>query len=304
MGGMKFWCVTAFMKSTELVPIARMVDEAGYHGMMLSDHIFYPQDLKSPYPYSPYEDGRPIWEPETSWPDSWVTIGAMIGATERLHFSNNIYIAPNRPILAVAKQVSTAAVISGNRVELGTAAGWMREEFEQMGQDFDNRGPRTGEMIEALRELWKPGWVEFHGEYYDIPAMMLGPAPDQPIPIYTGGHSGPALRRAARHADGWVGNAYDWDTLAGIVARLRTLLAEEGRADDPFEIISGFYEPPSLDLYRRAAEELGVTGLYALPWSNLIDVSTDQRDGLLENAAAYRDAINRFADDFVHPMAD
>ena len=53
MGGMKFWCVTAFMKSTELVPIARMVDEAGYHGMMLSDHIFYPQDLKSPYPYLP-----------------------------------------------------------------------------------------------------------------------------------------------------------------------------------------------------------------------------------------------------------
>ena len=173
-----------------------------------------------------------------------------------------------------------------------------------MGQDFDNRGPRTNEMIEALRELWKPGWVEFHGEFYDIPPMMMGPAPDEPIPIYTGGHSGPALRRAARHADGWIGNAYDWDTLADILGRLRALLEEEGRADDPFEIITGFYEPPSLDLYRRAEEELGVTGLFALPWATLIDVSTDQRDGLLENATAYRDAINQFADEIVHPLAD
>ncbi len=300
---MRFWCVTAFMKSTELVPVARMADEAGYHGMMLSDHIFYPRDLKSPYPYSPYEDGRPIWDPETSWPDTWVTVGAMIGATERLHYSNNIYIAPNRPLLAVAKQVSTAAVISQNRVALGMAAGWMREEFEQMGQDFDNRGPSTSEMIQALRELWKPGWVEFHGEFYEIPPMTMGPAPDEPIPIYTGGHSGPALRRAARHADGWVGNAYDWDTLAGIVARLRALLAEEGRAGDPFEIITGLYEPPSLDLYRRASEELGVTGMYALPWAGLENVSADNRAGLLENASAYRDAINRFAEQFVHPLA-
>ncbi|MCY4271038.1 MAG: TIGR03619 family F420-dependent LLM class oxidoreductase [bacterium] len=301
---MRFWCVSAFMKSTELVPIAQMADEAGYHGMMLSDHIFYPRELKSPYPYSPYEDGRPIWDPETSWPDTWVTIGAMIGATERLHFSNNVYIAPCRPILSVAKQVSTAAVISGNRVALGMAAGWMREEFEQMGQDFADRGPRTSEMIEALRELWKPGWVEFHGEFYDIPPIMMEPAPDEPIPIYTGGHSGPALRRAARHADGWVGNAYDWDILAGIVARLRGLLAEEGRADDPFEIITGFYEPPSLDLYRRASEELGVTGLYALPWAGLEAVSTDNRAGLLENASSYHDAVNRFAEEFVHPLAE
>ena len=75
-------------------------------------------------------------------------------------------------------------------------------------------------------------------------------------------------------------------------------------ADEPFDIISGFYEPPSLDLYRRAEEELGITGLYALPWAELEDVSTDNRKGLLENASAYRDAINRFAEDFVVPLAE
>jgi len=176
------------MRSDELIDVARMLDDAGYHGVMVSDHVCYPRELKSPYPYSPHEDGRPIWEPETSWPDTWVLIGAMIGATKNLHFSNNIYIAGNRPLLVVAKQVGTAAVLSHNRVEFGLAAGWMREEFELNGQDWDNRGKRLNEMIRALRELWKPGWVEWHGDYYDIPSMTLGPSPTEPVPIHSGGH--------------------------------------------------------------------------------------------------------------------
>jgi len=299
----KFWCSTAFMQSHELVDVARALDEAGYHGVMVSDHIFYPRDLKSPYPYSPHPDGRPIWDPETSWPDTWVLIGAMTGATTNLHFSNNIYVAPNRPILTVAKQVGTAAVLSDNRVELGVAAGWMREEFEANGQDFDNRGPRTNEMIQALRELWKPGWVEWHGEYYDIPAMQLGPVPTAPVPIYCGGHSTPALRRAARYCDGWVGNAYPWEDAERIIGTLRRMLAEEGRANDPFEIIIGLYEVPSVDVYQRAAEELGVTGMMCMPWAGGLDaVSAGEHDELKRPASAYVGAINRFAEEIVHKM--
>jgi probable F420-dependent oxidoreductase len=295
----KFWAVTAFMRSDELIGIAQLLDEAGYHGVAVSDHVCYPRELKSPYPYSPYPDGRPIWEPETSWPDTWVLIGAMVGATKRLHFTNNIYIAGNRPILVVAKQVSTAAVLSGNRVELGVAAGWMREEFELNGQDWDNRGRRLNEMIQALRVLWQPGWVEWHGQYYDIPEMTLGPAPTAPIPIYTGGHTEAALRRAARFGDGWIGNAYPYDEAAQHIGELRRYLKEYGREDEPFEILCGFYEPPSVDLYRRAAEELGVTSTYCLPWSSLDDNSEGRIDAQLGTASGYRDAIARFADEIV-----
>src|SRR3954453_15752019 len=186
---MRFWCSTAFMSSPELPQVAKMLDDAGYWGAMMSDHVIYPRDLKSPYSYSPHPDGRPIWEPETSWPDSWVLIGAMESITKNLHLSNNIYIAPARPILQVAKQVATASVLSSGRMSLGLAAGWMREEFELMGQDYDNRGPRLNEMIQALRELWKGGWVEHHGEYYDIPALMMEPHPESPVPIFCGGHT-------------------------------------------------------------------------------------------------------------------
>jgi probable F420-dependent oxidoreductase len=269
---MKFWVATAWMEPTELIGLSRLLDDAGMHGLMVSDHLVYPRELVSKYPYSPHEDGRPIWEPETVWPDPWVTIGAMAAVTEQLRFTTNIYVAPMRPILQVAKEIGTAAVISNNRVALGAGAGWMREEFDLQGQSFSNRGKRFTEMIVALRELWKGGWVEFHGEYYDIPALTMEPHPSEPVPIYVGGHSDAALRRAAKVADGWIGNAYPWDEAEHHVAKLKGFLAEEGRADDDFEIICGLYAMPEPDLFKRAEEELGITGTLCRPWALDADV--------------------------------
>src|SRR6478736_1733339 len=135
---MQFWSGTAFMDPLEAVPVARMLDEAGYDGILCSDHMIYPRELSSPYP-------------DTAWPDPWVLIGAMAAVTNRLRFSNAIYVAPARPLLEVAKLVATASVLSHGRVSLAAGIGWMREEYEQMGQDFANRGKRLDEMIPALR---------------------------------------------------------------------------------------------------------------------------------------------------------
>ena len=93
---MKFWASTAFSPPDHYLPLARAADEAGVHGIMMSDHIFYPRDLKTPYPYS--ADGTPIWPPETAWPDNWVTIGAMAAVTERVQFGTSVYIAPARDL--------------------------------------------------------------------------------------------------------------------------------------------------------------------------------------------------------------
>ncbi|PRC50380.1 LLM class F420-dependent oxidoreductase, partial [Mycobacterium sp. ITM-2017-0098] len=96
-----------------------------------SDHLIYPRHLKSVYPDSP--DGLPPWQPETAWPDAWVLTGAMAAVTTNLRFSNAVYIAPARPLLEVAKQVATAATLSGGRVSLAAGVGWMREEYALMG---------------------------------------------------------------------------------------------------------------------------------------------------------------------------
>jgi probable F420-dependent oxidoreductase len=275
------------MDPLEAVPVARMLDEAGYDGILCSDHMIYPRELSSPYPDS--ADGKPGWEPDTAWPDPWVLIGAMAAVTNRLRFSNAIYVAPARPLLEVAKLVATASVLSHGRVSLAAGIGWMREEYEQMGQDFANRGRRLDEMIPALRELWRGGWVSWQGEYYQVPEMMVEPHPPSRVPILCGGESEVALRRAARLCDGWVGYAYGWDESVGYATRLTELRREYGREQEPFEIVLALLEPPSVDMYRRA-EEAGITTVMCRPWLGL------QPGAGVES---YREPIERFAEDFI-----
>src|SRR3984893_353807 len=183
---MQFWSGTAFMLATEAVTVAPMLDEAGFDGIVPSDHLIYPRKLKSAYP-SP--SGRPWWTPDTGWPDSWILIGAMAAVTKRLRFSNAVYVAPARPLLEVAKQVATASVVSEGRVSRAVGVGWMREEYELMGQAFDDRGKRLNEMIPALRALWHGGWVSWSGQYYQVPELMIETHPAEPVPIMGGGES-------------------------------------------------------------------------------------------------------------------
>jgi probable F420-dependent oxidoreductase len=285
---MQFWSGTAFMKATDGVAIASMLDEAGFDGIVTSDHMIYPRELSSPYPDS--DSGKPGWAPDTAWPDAWVLTGAMAAVTRRLRFSNAIYVAPARPLLEVARLVAAAADISGGRVGLAAGIGWMREEFELMGQDFTNRGKRLDEMIPALRELWKGGWVSWSGEYYQVPEMMLEPHPPAPVPISVGGESEAALRRAARLCDGWVGYAYAWDEAVGYVQRLQALRREYGRENEPFDILLALLEPPSVDLYRRA-EDIGITSVMCRPWFGM-DVGD-------KGVEAYRGPIEKFAEEII-----
>ena len=285
---MQFWSGTAFMKTSEIVPVARMFDEAGYDGMLCSDHMIYPRDLSSPYPGSP--SAKPPWPPETAWPDCWVQIGAMAAVTKRLRFSNAVYVAPARPLLEVAKLVATASALSGGRVSLAAGVGWMREEYDLMGQDFTTRGKRLDEMIPALRALWAGGWVSWSGEYYQVPEMMIEPHPEGRVPILCGGESDAALRRAVRLCDGWVGYAYGWDEAMTYVNKLTTLRREYDRDGEPFDIMLALMEPPSTDLYKRA-EDAGITAVMCAPW-----MSAELPGGDVER---YREPIERFAEDII-----
>jgi probable F420-dependent oxidoreductase len=284
----EFWSGTAFMKTTEAVAVAQMVDDAGFDGIVSSDHMIYPRELASPYPDSP--TGKPMWAPDTAWPDSWVLIGAMAAVTSRLRFSNAVYVAPARPLLEVAKQVATASVISEGRVSLAVGVGWMREEYELMRQDFDTRGKRLNEMIPALRALWQGGWVSWSGQHYQVPELMIEPHPQAPVPILCGGESEAALRRAARLCDGWVGYAYAWGDAVVYVQKLKELRREYGRENEPFEIMLALLEPPSPDLYKRA-QDIGITAVMCSPWSGV-----DLASGDVER---FRAPIERFAETII-----
>src|ERR1700752_2279770 len=107
----------------------------------------------------------------------------MAAVTTRHRFSNAVYVPPARPLLEVAKQVATASVVSQGRVSLAVGVGWMREEYELLGQNFGNRGKRVDEMIPALRALWRGGWVAWSGQYDQVPEMMIEPHPTAPVPV-------------------------------------------------------------------------------------------------------------------------
>ena len=287
---MKFWNSLAFLDVEDTVPLAVASEEAGYHGITIPEHLFYPQSFDSKYPYS--ADGRPAFTEDSPWPDPWILIGAMATHTSRMRFTTNVYVAPLRDLFTVAKNVSTAASLSGGRVALGIGAGWMREEFEQTGQDFDSRGKRLNEMIPALRKIWTGDWAEFHGDYYDFGPLKMSPVPSEPIPIIVGGHSSAAFRRAAVHGDGWMGVHYDVETAEQHIGSLKKALADAGRDADGFEIIIALNTRLDADNVKRM-EDLGATGMLTAPAMRIKEGSTQ----------AKVDAINRYAEKVIAPLS-
>ncbi len=292
----RFHQSVAFLPTRQIVPLALASEELGYGGMYVSDHLFNPRQLESRYTYSKREDGAPAWEKETAWPDPMCVISGLATLTERMVFTTGIYIAPVRDLITVAKTVGTTAVLSDNRLRLGVGVGWCKEEFEQTGQDFSNRGKRLDEMIVALRALWRGGWVEHHGTYYDVPECQMEPAPSAPVPIIGGGHSPVALRRTAALCDGWIAaGAYREEEAWDHLDDLRAALKDAGREDEEdFSIYLSLAERPSVDLYRRFADA-GVTDFVCAPWMGAAPPGTPDDEAL----SARLDAVRRFAEDIV-----
>ena len=284
---LKFCVSGAFSPPEDLGPLAVAADAHGWSTFTIADHLVNPVETRSTYPYT--DDGARRWEMGTPWPDPWVTIGHLSALTQRLRFLTTVFILPARMPVHVAKQVSTAAALSGDRVELGIGMGWMEEEFDLAGTPFGKRGKRADEMIDVLRKLWTGEVVEHHGDHFDVPALEMLPAPSQPIPIIVGGTSEAALRRAARN-DGWVSDLHTTDELAAIREQIEGYRVEYGRTDVPFAMYGSAKDAWNLDGYRRVAEA-GVTHLVTMPWYFYAGADAD--------LAGKIDGIKRFEDDII-----
>jgi len=297
---MRFHQAVTFLPLEEVRNLSKAADDLGYSGIYLSDHLFNPRDLKSKYTYSKAPDGSPFWEKETAWPDPMCLISALSAVTTNLTFTTGIYIAPVRDLITVAKTVGTAAVLSGNRVRLGVGVGWCEEEYVQTGQNFRTRGKRLNEMIPALKALWQGGWVEYHGEYYDVPACQMNPSPSEPIPFIGGGNSEAALLRASTLCDGWVNTGAATPEQAFTeVAAIKDAVKGAGREHEPFSIYVAVKAFPDLDLYRRL-EDAGVTDLLCAPWMSVQAKEGDTPESI---HAARLAVCEQFAEHYIAPMS-
>ncbi|MFQ5417445.1 MAG: TIGR03619 family F420-dependent LLM class oxidoreductase [Myxococcota bacterium] len=288
---MKFCTSLAFSDPTQFCDLARTADAAGWEALIVSDHVVHPQTIGSPYPYT--ANNEPRWESQAPWPDPWVAIAAMAAVTERLRFLTGIYVLPMRNPFVVAKALGTAAVMSNNRISLGLGVGWMKEEFDLLGESFRNRGRRADEMIDVLRKLWTGGMVEHHGEFYDFAPLRMSPAVEGEIPLIVGGLSEPALRRAARIGDGWISDIHTTEELAAIVAKLDAFRAEYGREQRPFQVIAAAKDAFDVDGFKRL-EGAGVTHVQTMPWALY--------EGSGDTLAEKQEGLERFADEIIAKM--
>lgn len=281
---MKFWQALSFSESDQLLDIAKTCDEVGFEGVFISDHMFYPGDYEKKYPYSP--DGDPGFTAETPWPDPWVTIGSLAAVTERLRFTTFIYILGLRNPIEVAKSTSTLGVLSNDRFALGIGAGWMREEFETMGVEFKSRGKRLDESIEVLHKLWSGEMVEHHGTHFNFDPLSMCPVPEKRVPVWVGGISAPALKRAARIGDGWLGSGQTVDEAVALLNELNGYRKEYGRENEPFETIVPLVTPPTPDDLKKI-QDAGADGTVSYPFTYVVGPTStlDEKRAYLEGYA-------------------
>jgi probable F420-dependent oxidoreductase len=259
---MKFWQAITWSETDQLIEIARFAEELGFHGLMSGDHAVYPESISPDYPYS--DSGMPPMQSDDEYPDQTAIFAAMAAVTTTLHFTCGVYVLPLRNPHEVARACATLAILSDNRFILGAGVGWMKEEFDIYGVDFRTRGKRTVEMIEVLHKLWRGGMVEHRGEHFDFPRVQLSPAPATPPPIYVGGASEVALKRAARN-DGYIGAGTLPQDVAPLLKRLEELRREYGRDHLPFEAMLGISAEPSLDLFKQLQDD-GLESTVAPPF--------------------------------------
>ncbi|MEV6232520.1 TIGR03619 family F420-dependent LLM class oxidoreductase [Saccharopolyspora shandongensis] len=260
---MKFTLSVAMSPLDQLTELARTAEECGFDSVALPDSLFYSEQVSAAYPYTP--DGSRMWTAETPWADPLIAAAAMGAATSRLRFYTSVLkLGPRNPVL-LARQLASVAVLTGDRFGLGIGLGWAPEEFEWCGAPYAKRGARVDEAIEVLRLILAGGMVEYHGEFFDFDRLQMSPAPARPVPIYVGGHTDAALRRAARVGDGWASAMMGIDDLRSTIGRLAELRAECGRAGEPFEIQAVCVDRFGVDGYREQAE-IGVTDAIVVPW--------------------------------------
>ena len=288
---MKFVISAAFQPPEHLVPIAIAADEAGYEAIASSDHAVYPETLDTPYPYT--EDGVRRYDETSHFPDPWVLAGALSSVTKRLRFTTNVYVLPMRNPFMAAKQIATAAALSNDRVTLTIGVGWSNLEFKLVGQEFKRRGARTDEMLEVIQKALTGEWFEHHGEFYDFDRLKLTPPiPTAPIPVWVGGISDFALRRAARN-DGWLSDLQTSAEIIECIDKVRAYRTDLGRSDT-FDVMASASDAHGVDGYQKLGDA-GVNHILTMPWAFY--------HGLTEDLDKKIDGIKRFADDVITKMS-
>ena len=221
--------VNADPQADDYIRVAQKAEELGYHSLWLGDHIVIPEKIEAAYPYS--ADGAAGFPRRAPFPDPFVLLGGLALATSRILLGTSVIVIPYRNPLAVAKAVTTVDLLSHGRFQFGVGVGWLKEEFDALGEDFGRRARQTREYLHIMKAVWQAEPASFSGEFltfsdiHNVPLPVQKPHP----PIIFGGESLPALKRVADLGDGWQPGTASLKVLSKSVPQLQALMTERGR---------------------------------------------------------------------------
>lgn len=250
-----------------LAAYAESAEAAGFASIWVGEHVVFLDEYASRYPYS--DDGRIGLPPESGMLELFTTLTYLAAATTRIRVGTAVCLVPQRNPVYTAKSVATADWLSGGRVDFGVGIGWLREEFAVLDMPFEQRAAVNAEYLAVMRSCWQDEVSSYDGTHYTLPPCRMYPKPvQQPNPpIYFGGETDAALRRVARHGDGWHGFNHLPDSAAASVKRLERFLSDEGRSLADVDVTVGAYlqpvQPSHLPAYRDAGVDQLVLSAFA-----------------------------------------
>ncbi|GAC00935.1 hypothetical protein GONAM_20_00780 [Gordonia namibiensis NBRC 108229] len=263
---MRFTFAEAMTDPSYYAPLAQAAEKAGYAGFTIPDSLAYPEESDAKYPYTP--DGNREFLDGKAFIETFIQAAALGAVTSTIRFTPFVLKLPVRPPALVAKQASSVAYLTGNRLALGVGTSPWPEDYDFMGVDFRRRGKRMDECMDIIRGLTTGEYFEFHGEFYDIPKIKMTPAPTEPIPLLVGGHADAALKRAVIRGDGWMHGGGPHEELDTLLDRINEIRKAEGKTNDPFEIHVISTDAYTVDGCKRL-EDKGITDVivgFRLPY--------------------------------------
>ncbi len=217
---------------------AQTAEGLGYSHILVYDHVIGAVPEREPRLWGPYTHESAFHEP-------FVLLGYLGAITERVELVTGVIILPQRQTVLVAKQAAEVDILSGGRLRLGVGTGWNYVEYDALNEEFGNRGKRQEEQVELMRQLWADPVIDYTGQWHRVDRAGLKPLPGRQIPIWFGGFTEPAFKRAARLGDGFIFGSGTPEARA-TVETIRGYVADAGR--DPagfgFEAMMNYGDGP------------------------------------------------------------
>jgi probable F420-dependent oxidoreductase len=244
--------------------IGQYADEFGYESLWVPEHIVIPANYQTAYPYNQETNKLPNNDETDTWPNPMVVLGYLAAVTKKARLGTCITILPLHSPIEMATQWAALDVLCNGRSIFGIGSGWLKEEFDALQIDWHQRGARTDESMQAMRVLWREDPSTFKGKHFSFEKLRCFPKPVQKsIPIFVGGNSKAAARRAARLGDGFfpVGEPHE---LVASFKEMEAECARIGRHPGSIERFVGGGNPAGFDPARtrdtiKRYADMGVT---------------------------------------------